>query len=86
LRAWVEAERAMASPMARLSALVELQSDLAGVDVVQTSRKTLAEVGQRLGYARQLFNEAAQAYDTALGEFPTRLMTRVFGFRRVSPL
>jgi LemA protein len=34
----------------------------------------------RLAFARQLFNDAAQTYDAALVQFPTRLLVRLFGF------
>lgn len=83
LKGWVEAELALASPLARLNALVELHPELGSVEAVQANRKTLAELAQRLGYARQLFNDAAEAHNTAIGEFPTRLLTRLFGFRHI---
>ena len=34
----------------------------------------------RIGFARQTFNEAVQVYNHALHQWPTRLITAVFGF------
>ena len=42
--------------------------------------KALREAEPRLGFARQLFNEAVQAYNDAVRLFPTRLLARLFGF------
>ena len=43
-------------------------------------RLRLEELEPRLGFARQLFNDAAQAYNDAARQFPTRLLTHLFGF------
>ncbi|MBN8494010.1 MAG: LemA family protein, partial [Burkholderiales bacterium] len=40
----------------------------------------LQESAQRIGFARQLFNDAVHAYNEAVRQFPTRLLTRLFGF------
>ncbi len=86
LKAWADAELALASPLARLGALVDQHFELASHEAVQPARKNLADIGQRLGYARQLFNDAAQAHNIAVAEFPTSLLTRVFGFKRIGRL
>ena len=38
------------------------------------------EAEPRIGFARQTFNEAVQVYNHALHQWPTRLITTVFGF------
>jgi LemA protein len=81
LQAWVIAEGELASPLARLSALVEQHAELAGSEAVRPLREQLAELAPRLGYARQLFNDAAEAYNQAIDAFPTRLLTPLFGFK-----
>jgi|APDOM4702015118_1054815.scaffolds.fasta_scaffold00542_6 LemA protein len=46
---------------------------------------TLAEfvrLDARLADARERFNEAGQAYDRAIAQFPTRVIVPLFGFRR----
>ena len=50
-------------------------------EAVRPLRAALAEGIPRLVYARQVFNDAADAYNSAVEEFPTRLLTPVFGFR-----
>jgi LemA protein len=81
---WVAAEAALASPAARLRALVELQPALFQ-DPVRGTRLAPAlaawiDAEPRIGFARQTFNEAVQAYNHALHQWPTRLITTVFGF------
>jgi LemA protein len=84
LTAWAAAEGELASPLTRLDALVAQHPELAGSDEVKPLRKQLADLAPRLTYARQAFNEAADAYNQALEEFPTRLLKPLFGFRRTA--
>lgn len=81
LMAWVVAEAELASPLARLQALLEQRPDLAGSEQVQPWHQQLTEFGPRLSYARQAFSEAARVYSGALEEFPTRWVARLFGMR-----
>lgn len=81
LQAWVVVEGELASPMARLAALVEQHPELAGSEGVKPLRDQLAELAPRLVYARQAFNDAAETYNVAVEEFPTRLLMPLFGFR-----
>ena len=81
---WVAAEAALASPAARLRALIELQPALLQ-DPVGSARLGPAlaawiDAEPRIGFARQTFNEAVQVYNHALHQWPTRLITTVFGF------
>ena len=41
------------------------------------------EAQPKLAYARQRFNEAAEAHDSAIALFPTTLLARVFGMAPV---
>lgn len=81
LQAWVVAEVELASPLARLSALMEQHQDLVHDEAVKPLRQALAEGVPRLIYARQVYNDAADAYNAAVEEFPTRLLTPLFGFK-----
>lgn len=78
--ALVKAEAAMASSLSRVLALLDLHPELKAQDGVAAPLQVLAEAMPRWDFARQLFNETAQAYDSAAVQFPTRLLTRVFGF------
>jgi LemA protein len=44
------------------------------------------EANRRLGFARQLFNEAAASYNEAIAAFPTRLLVRMFRFEAAGRL
>jgi len=81
---WVAAEAALASPAARLRALIELQPALmqeaARAASLRPALDAWIESEPRIGFARQTFNEAVQAYNHALHQWPTRLITAVFGF------
>lgn len=81
LQAWVVVEGELASPMARLSALVEQHAELASSEAVKPLRDQLAELASRLSYARQAYNDVAETYNAAVEEFPTRVLTPLFGFQ-----
>lgn len=81
LMEWVVAEAALASPLARLQALVEQRAELRDSEDVRPLLRELAELAPRLAYARTLFSDAARAYSTAVQEFPTRIVARLFNMR-----
>jgi LemA protein len=81
VQAWAQAERELASPMARLHALVEQHGELDASDSVRNARTLLADLAQRLNYARQAYNEAANTYNTAWQDYPTRLLVPLFRLR-----
>lgn len=54
-------------------------------DVAQVRDELLGAEG-RLAFARQMFNDAVAAYNTAAQQFPTRLLSSVFGFREAAGL
>lgn len=64
----------------RFQALVLHQPALQAQPEVQAQLAALAEQQPRLLFARQAFNEAGQRYNTALAQFPTRLLGPVFRF------
>ena len=83
--AWVAAEAGLASPGSRLRALIDLQQPvLAEVPTAAALQAALAswiELEPRLAFTRQAFNEAAEQYNRALHQWPTRLLTPMFGHR-----
>jgi len=78
--AFVGAESAMASASARVLALVAQQPELGASAEVAPHRSVLEQTSGRLAFSRQLFNDAAGAYNAAARQFPTRLLTRLYGF------
>jgi LemA protein len=78
--ALASAEAVMASTTSRVLALVEQDPALAAHPDIAPPLATVREAPARLGFARQLYNEAAAAYNDAARQFPTRLLTRLYGF------
>jgi LemA protein len=68
------------SALVRLVALSETNAPLREVDGVAAALAVLRDVDARLGFARQLHNEAVRAYNDALAEFPTRLLVPMYRF------
>lgn len=73
------AETTLAAGTARVLALLEQQQDRLA-EPVTAQLAGLRDLDARLGFARQVFNEAARAYDEALAEFPTRWLARLYAF------
>jgi len=82
---WVNAEAAVASPASRLRALIELQPTLIhesaqGPQLV-AALAAWRESEPRLLFVRQGFNDAVDRYNTAIHQWPTRLIASPLGFR-----
>ena len=78
-QAWLAAEAGLAAAATRVLALLDQQPELRLQDPVATLAAGWRDGQARLPFARQLFNEAASAYNEALGVFPTQLVAK--GFR-----
>jgi LemA protein len=78
--ALVAAESQMTSSASRVLALAEQHPALAAAPDVASALATLHALPTRLGFARQLFNDAAAAYNAAVRQVPTRLLARLYGF------
>ena len=85
-RDWSRAEALLEAAASRVFTLVEVNPALQQAAPVLQASAAWREATARLGFARQLYNETATAYDQAIGEWPTRLLVRSFGFRRAGQL
>lgn len=74
------AETTMSAASARVLALLEAQPELRGEAAVVPHAQLLRDSAGRLAFTRQMFNDAAQAYNAAARQFPTRLLARLYGF------
>lgn len=74
------AEAVLAPAVARVLALLDLHPALRADEAVAPQLAALREAEPRLAFARQLFNEAVQAYNDAVRQWPTRLLARLYGF------
>lgn len=77
---WSAAEAALAAASARVLALAEHQPELREAEGVAAPLAAVKDSAGRLAFSRQVYNEAAQNYTAAVQQFPTRLLTRLFGF------
>lgn len=84
--ALASAEGAMAASLARLLALLEQRPDLAAAEDVAPHVAALRDATQRLAFARQLFNDAVGTYNHAVRQFPTRVISALFGFAAAGAL
>ncbi|GMV01461.1 MAG: LemA family protein [Burkholderiaceae bacterium] len=80
------AETALASPLARLMALVEQYPALQADDTVQRLTEELRTTENRIAFARQAFNDQVMGYNIELESFPASLVATLCGFRRASML
>ncbi len=78
--AWVTAEAGLSASASRLFALLDHSDALRRQDEVLAHTRSWRDADARLAFARQLFNEAAEAYNGAIALFPTSLLVRMFRF------
>lgn len=82
---WVAMEAALASPATRLKALLDLHAaqlrEEPACAGLPAGIQAWNEADSRVGFARQTFNEAVQAYNDAARQWPTRVVTVIFGFK-----
>lgn len=79
-QAWLRSEAAWSAALSRVRALVEQHPAVASRADVAPQLQVLADADARIGFARQLFNDAAMAYDDALALFPTSVLAWIYGF------
>jgi LemA protein len=78
--AMVAAEATLQAALSRLLALLEQRRDLADAADLAPHVAALGDSSQRLAFTRQLFNDAVVSYNEAAHQFPTRLLSSLFGF------
>jgi len=79
-RALLQADASLAEVLADLSALLDAHAALRDDEALAARLAAWHDTGPRLAFARQLFNDAARVYNDAARQFPTRLLSRLFGF------
>ena len=81
-----KADAVLAATLPRLLALLEQQPALQSLPALKSTMAALDESRPRLLFARQAFNAAGQAYNRAVGQFPTRLLGALFRFGEAGTL
>lgn len=86
LAALVAHDVACANALAGLQAAAVADVTLAADPDLAIAWTELDRIDSRLATARQAFNDAAQVYDAAIAQLPTRLLVPWFGFERAGRL
>jgi len=81
MRGLIGAESTLTGTLGRLFALVEAYPDLkANQNMMQLSEE-LTTTENKVSFARQAFNDAVMAYNTAREIFPNNIVTNMFAFK-----
>ena len=80
------AEQALSGAMSRLMAVVEAYPELKADQTLRELSEELTSTENKIGFARQVFNDSTLDYNNAAQQFPTNLMAGVFGFREAAML
>lgn len=75
-----QAQDALSSALSRLLVVVERYPELKSTQAFRDLMVQLEGTENRIAVERRKFNEAAQAYNTRLLQFPTNLWVRVLGW------
>lgn len=74
------AEQALGGSMGRLMALAENYPELKADATMRSLSEELTSTENRIGFARQAYNDEVLAYNDAVGQFPGALVARLFLF------
>jgi LemA protein len=74
------AEQMLSGALTRFFALSEAYPDLKANQNMQQLQEELASTENRIAFARQSFNDAVMAYNTARATVPTNIVAGLFGF------
>lgn len=80
------AEQGLTGAMGRLMAVVEAYPELKADQSLRELAEELTSTENKIGFARQVFNDATLDYNNAAQQFPTNLMASMFGFREAAML
>lgn len=74
------AEQTLDSSLGRLFALAEVYPDLKADQTIRDLSEELTSTENKVGFARQAYNDAVLDYNNAQGQFPALLIARLFAF------
>jgi len=78
------AEGFLSQALGKLFALVESYPELKSNANVLRLQEELTSTENRVGFARQFYNDIVAGYNTAQGVFPTMIIATLFGFRKAT--
>ena len=74
------AEQALDGSLGQLFAVAEAYPELKADVTIRQLSEELTSTENKVGFARQAYNDAVLDYNNAQGQFPALLMARLFGF------
>jgi len=80
------AEEVLGGMMSKLFALSESYPDLKADSQFQKLMEELSSTENRIGYARQAFNDAVMTYNTYREQFPSNIIANNFSFKEANLL
>ncbi|MCX7862007.1 MAG: LemA family protein [Bacteroidales bacterium] len=80
LKAFEEAQQNLTSTLARLMVVVENYPDLKANQNFIMLQTQLQQIENKIANERNLFNEAAREYNTAIRKFPRNIFAKIFNF------
>ncbi len=84
MRSLAAAEGALGSALGRLLAVMEAYPDLKANQNMMALQEELTSTENKVAFARQGFNDAVTAYNTARERFPAVIFANMFGFAEAS--
>ena len=79
--ATIAAETALTASLGKMFALAESYPDLKANQAVQQLMEELSSTENKIGFARQFYNDTATALNTAVQSFPGNMIANKFGFQ-----
>ncbi len=80
------AESGLASALGRFSLVIEAYPELQADRSVMQLAEELASTENRIGFSRQAFNDAVNAYNDGIGQFPASMIATACGFTQAGHL
>ena len=80
LGALVGAEQVLGGALGRLFAVAEAYPELKADQTMRELSEELSSTENRLGFARQAYNDHVLEFNDAAAQFPTLIVARLFGF------
>ncbi len=84
--ALVGAEQVLGGALGRLFAVAEAYPDLKADETMRELSEELSSTENRIGFARQAYNDHVLEFNDAAAQFPTLIVARLFGFQPLSML
>jgi len=86
LGALAGAEQVLGGALGRLFAVAEAYPELKADQTMRELSEELSSTENRIGFARQAYNDHVLEYNDAAAQFPTLIVARLFGFQTLGML